>query len=107
WDGAERPEALLGVADIHAMQAEGGGGGGGIDFGSHTATHGGLTRLGSVDGLRELRSSREQLGTLLGKPVTVVCYPYGDYNRATLQLARDAGYEAGVIIRRRMNSDAT
>ena len=108
WDRDELQEPLLDAADIHAMQAEGGGGGGKvIDFGSHTATHARLTRLASVDALRELRSSREQLGALLGKPVTVVCYPYGDYNRATLQLARDAGYEAGVIIRRRMNTDAT
>ena len=107
WDRDELQEPLLDAADIHTMQAEGRGGGGGIDFGSHTATHARLTRLGSVDALRELRSSREQLGALLGKPVTVVCYPYGDYNRATLQLARDAGYEAGVIIRRRMNTDAT
>ena len=39
--------------------------------------------------------------------MTVLGYPYGDYNRQTLQLARDAGYEAGVIMRRRMNTDAT
>jgi len=102
WDRDELQEPLLGAADIQAMQA-----GGEVDFGSHTATHARLTTLGPVDALRELRTSREQLGALLGRPVTVLGYPYGDYNRATLQCARDAGYEAGVIIRRRMNTDAT
>jgi len=102
WDRDEIQEPLLDVADIRALQAEGG-----IEFGSHTATHPRLTRLPPVEAQRELRTSREQLGALLGKPVTVLGYPYGDYNSQTLQLARDAGYEAGVIMRRRMNTDAT
>src|SRR2546425_841656 len=101
WDADEIQEPLLDAADVRAMQAAG------IDFGSHTATHVRLATLRPVEALRELRTSRERLGALLGKPVSVVGYPYGDYNRETMQFARDAGYEAGVIIRRRMNTDAT
>src|SRR5881296_2184217 len=101
WDADEIQEPLLDAADVRAMQAAG------IDFGSHTATHARLATLRPVEALRELRTSRERLGELLGKPVRVLGYPYGDYNRETMQFARDAGYEAGVIIRRRMNTDTT
>jgi len=101
WDAAEMQEPLLDAAEIQEMQAAG------IEFGSHTATHPHLAALRPVEVLRELRTSREQLGALLGKPVTVVCYPYGEYTRDTLQFARDAGYAAGVTRRPRMNTDAT
>src|SRR3989454_6488604 len=66
WNRDELQDPLLGAAEIQAMQA-----GGEVDFGSHTATHARLTTLGPVDALRELRTSREQLGALLGRPVTV------------------------------------
>jgi len=37
----------------------------------------------------------------------VLCYPYGKQNPAVRALAREAGYEAAVIARRRLNSTAT
>jgi peptidoglycan/xylan/chitin deacetylase (PgdA/CDA1 family) len=101
WDADEIQEPLLDAADVQEMRDTG------IAFGSHTATHAHLPALRPVEVLRELRTSREQLGALLGKPVTVLCYPYGEYTRETLHFARDAGYEAGVIVRRRMNTDTT
>ena len=101
WDEAEIQEPLLDAGDIQDMQATG------IEFGSHTATHAHLAALRPVEVLRELRTSRDRLGALLGKPVTVVSYPFGEYTRDTLQFARDAGYAAGVTRRPRMNTDAT
>ena len=101
WDGDELQEPLLDAGDIRAMQAAG------VEFGSHACSHAPLTRLAPADAFGELQSSREQLGALLGRPVSVLGYPYGDYNRETLRLARDAGYQAAVIVRRRMNTDAT
>jgi peptidoglycan/xylan/chitin deacetylase (PgdA/CDA1 family) len=101
WDPAALQEPLLDAADIRALAAAG------VEFGSHTATRARLTSLRPVEVLRELRTSREQLGGLLGRPVTVLCYPYGDYDRDTVQFARDAGYEAAVTTRRSMNGDAT
>src|SRR2546422_296975 len=56
---------------------------------------------------QELRDSRALLGTLLGRPVQVFGYPYGAYNALSRQLAAEAGYEAAVAIRRRMNGDGT
>ena len=101
WDAAEMQEPLLDAGEIQDMQAAG------IEFGSHTATHPHLAALRPVEVLRELRTSREQLGALLGKPVAVLSYPYGEYTQDTLQFARDSGYEAGVTVRERMNRDAT
>lgn len=99
WDSDELQEPLLDETEILAMQAAG------IEFQSHTMTHPWLTRLPAVAALAELRVSRERLAGLLGQPVSVLCYPYGDHNEETKRLAREAGYEAAVIIRRRMNTD--
>src|SRR2546428_13966211 len=66
WDADEIQEPLLDAADVRAMQAVG------IDFGSHTATHARLATLRPVEALRELRTSRERLGELLGKPVRLL-----------------------------------
>jgi len=100
WDLDEPQEPLLNAADIQAMQAAG------VEFQSHTTSHPRLTRIPPAAALEELRSSRVRLAELLGRPVRVLCYPYGEHNEETKGLARDAGYEAAVIIRRRMNTDA-
>jgi peptidoglycan/xylan/chitin deacetylase (PgdA/CDA1 family) len=99
WDADELQEPLLDLAEVRAMQARG------MEFESHTMTHPRLTRLAPAAVLDELRSSRERLAQLLGRPVEVLCYPYGDYNEETKRLAREAGYQAAVVIRRRMNTD--
>jgi peptidoglycan/xylan/chitin deacetylase (PgdA/CDA1 family) len=101
WDVDEIQEPLLDAADVRAMQAAG------VEFGSHTATHARLPAMTPSAALREMQASREILGALLGRPVRVLGYPYGDYNWETMRLAREAGYEAAVILRRRMNADAT
>jgi len=69
WDADEIQEPLLDASDIRDMQETG------IEFGSQTATHAHLAALRPVEVLRELRTSREQLGALLGKPVAVLSYP--------------------------------
>jgi len=101
WDAGEIQEPLLGAGEITAMRA------GGIEFGSHSCTHPALTALPPHRVLAELRDSRTALEQLLGAPVRVLCYPYGKQNAAVRALARDAGYDAAVIARRRLNSRAT
>lgn len=101
WDEGELEEPLLDGADIAAMQADG------IDFQSHTLEHRRLTALEPAQALEDLRRSRECLGDLLGRPVRVLAYPYGEADRSTHEIARAAGYEAAVILRRRLNTDAT
>src|SRR5205807_668561 len=41
------------------------------------------------------------------RPVQVLAYPYGAHNAPSRHLAAEAGYEAAVAIRRRMNGDDT
>jgi len=100
WDSDDVPEPLLDVGAIRAMQARG------IEFQSHTTTHPRLTQLPAARARVELCSSRVQLTELLGRPVSVVAYPYGDYNEAVMGLAREAGYQAAAIVRRRINRDS-
>ena len=101
WDAQEIQEPLLDAAAIAALRA------GRIEFGSHTRTHPALTALPPQRALVELRDSRAALQQLLGEPVRVLCYPYGKQNPAVRALAREAGYEAAVIARRRLNSRTT
>jgi hypothetical protein len=44
---------------------------------------------------------------MLGRPVEVLCYPYGKRNAAVRSAACEAGYRAAVIARQRMNSAST
>ncbi len=101
WDADELQEPLLDETDLRAMQAAG------ISFQSHGATHARLSRLPAPAALDELRSSRERLEAILGRPVTVIGYPYGEHTDQTRRLAAEAGYQAGVIVRHRMNADST
>jgi len=68
----------------------------GVTFGSHTLDHPRLTRLSPEAQWRELSESRERLESLLQAPVRHFCYPYGDYDAATRDLARRAGYESAL-----------
>src|SRR5947208_3529792 len=101
WDADEIQQPLLDTRQIAAMRA------GRIEFGSHTRTHPALTALPPDRVLAELRDSRTALEQLLDEPVRVLCYPYGKQNAAVRALAREAGYEAAVIARRRLNSHAS
>jgi peptidoglycan/xylan/chitin deacetylase (PgdA/CDA1 family) len=101
WDVDEIQEPLLGTAEIAELQA------GGVEFGSHTMTHAPLTTISRQHAVEELRGSRAALQRLLGEPVRVLCYPYGKQTAATRALAREAGYEAAVIARRRLNSPSS
>src|SRR5207247_1175738 len=101
WDADEIQQPLLDTRQIAAMRA------GRIEFGSHTRTHPALTALPPDRVLAELRDSRTALEQLLDEPVRVLCYPYGKQTAAVRALAREAGYEAEVIARRRLNSHAS
>src|SRR2546427_88464 len=46
-------------------------------------------------------------GARRARPVQVLGYPYGAHNALSRRVAREAGYEAAVAIRRRMNGDGT
>jgi peptidoglycan/xylan/chitin deacetylase (PgdA/CDA1 family) len=101
WDTDERQEPLLSPGEIRTWADRG------IQFESHTATHCRLPVQSSDTLLRELTDSRRSLESILDRPVSVISYPWGDCNEETLHFAKEAGYEAGVIVRRRTNFDHT
>ena len=101
WDAEEIQEPLMSADEIRALHAEG------FHFGSHTMTHVRLTTAAPETALLELRQSREALEALLDAPVRTICYPWAQHDATVRQLAREAGYECGVGIRRRLNRDDT
>jgi len=101
WDGNALRETLLSSDDILALQQNG------IEFQSHTLTHARLTAIPRQHAREELARSRTDLELLLGAPVHTISYPYGAYSAEVESLAREAGYRAGVITRRRLNRPTT
>lgn len=95
-NGPEEP--LLNPEQIRAMQAAG------IQFGSHTCTHGSLIDMKPNEALHELTHSRATLMALLGRPVITLAYPYNKQNSTVRALARQAGYQAAVLGRGRANA---
>lgn len=64
-----------------------------VTIGSHTATHAKMTALNESDAMRELRESRGQLASILGRDVKMFCFPYGAYSDALIPMCREAGYD--------------
>ena len=68
-----------------------------IRIGAHTVSHPTLSGCATAEQRREIVSSREQLERILGHPVSVFAYPYGnrsDYTPETVELVREAGFTA-------------
>lgn len=66
--------------------------GGLLDIQSHTLNHPMLTRLVPIRAQEEIEQSKHILEQRLGKTVSIFCYPYGDYNEATVHRIERAGY---------------
>jgi peptidoglycan/xylan/chitin deacetylase (PgdA/CDA1 family) len=69
----------------------------GITIGSHTMTHPSLARLAGDELAWELEESRRRLEAGLGRPITVLAYPFGkatDFREEVKAAARAAGYRA-------------
>lgn len=71
----------------------------GMDIQSHSVTHARLTTLKPDDLWRELAESKKTLEDQLGKPVTVLAYPYGSYNQKVVAMVKKAGYEGAAAVR--------
>jgi peptidoglycan/xylan/chitin deacetylase (PgdA/CDA1 family) len=62
----------------------------GIEFGAHGRTHADLTTLSAKAMTEEIVGSKNQLASILGAPVNSFAYPYGSYNQAAQDCARNA-----------------
>jgi peptidoglycan/xylan/chitin deacetylase (PgdA/CDA1 family) len=64
----------------------------GVEIGSHTVSHVGLTSLSDDDALRQMVASRRILERKLDHRVPWFAYPFGDFDGRIERLARQAGY---------------
>ncbi|RJO65696.1 MAG: polysaccharide deacetylase family protein [Candidatus Omnitrophota bacterium] len=71
-----------------------------VSVGSHGITHSALKGIKSGEGLkREIADSKVILEKMLGTPVRLFSYPFGEYNARLKNMVKDAGYSAAVASR--------
>ena len=75
-------ESLLRWSEIQEMSRAG------ISFGSHTRTHPDLRKLSIEEAEEELASSKKAIADATGLPVDTLAYPYGAYDAAVRNLAK-------------------
>jgi peptidoglycan/xylan/chitin deacetylase (PgdA/CDA1 family)/glycosyltransferase involved in cell wall biosynthesis len=80
-------ELIVSAEEVQELAAAG------VEVGAHSVDHVRLSRLSYDDALDQMWRSRATLEDLLGKPVTVMAYPFGALNGKTMRAAEEAGYE--------------
>jgi peptidoglycan/xylan/chitin deacetylase (PgdA/CDA1 family) len=86
WAGGEPRQRMLTRDQAREVLAAG------MEIGSHTCSHPDLTTLSRTRVRQEFADSRKFLEDLLGKQVSTVAYPYGQYDERITALAMEAGY---------------
>jgi peptidoglycan/xylan/chitin deacetylase (PgdA/CDA1 family) len=61
-------------------------------IGAHGYYHNDLTKITTAAAEQEMRTSKQYLEKLTGKPVTAFAFPYGAYSSALVAAAKRAGY---------------
>ena len=64
-----------------------------IEFGSHTLTHPHLTTIDVARLREEVTTSRDKLATLIGGHVSLLAFPYGEYDDRVVGTCWRTGYE--------------
>lgn len=72
----------------------------GWEIGSHSRTHRDLVSIGTGEAAAELRGSREECESEIGRPCTSLAYPFSSYDGRVKEIAADVGYTAAVILDR-------
>jgi peptidoglycan/xylan/chitin deacetylase (PgdA/CDA1 family) len=83
------PEQRLSWNEIGLMSHE-------WDFASHSITHTDLTLLSPGQIKLEITESRDVIQKMLGKEISLFCYPFGEYNDMAIKCLKEAGYKAAV-----------
>lgn len=63
-----------------------------VNIGSHCISHPKLTLLEMEQAKTELLESKKRLEAILGKDITLLSFPFNDYNEQIIKIARQAGY---------------
>ena len=85
--GVEDYRGSMSIKDIQTLE-----GYPGISFEGHTQTHPHLPEIPEAQIEKELVQSKEDLETLLKRPVDYLAYPYGQFDRRVVAFAVKAGY---------------
>jgi peptidoglycan/xylan/chitin deacetylase (PgdA/CDA1 family) len=64
-----------------------------IELGSHSLSHPHLTRIDRARLREEVDTSRHKLAELLGSDVSLLAFPYGEYDDRVVDTCSEAGYE--------------
>jgi peptidoglycan/xylan/chitin deacetylase (PgdA/CDA1 family) len=64
-----------------------------IELGSHSLSHPRLPRIDSARLRDEVTRSRDELSDLIGQQVSLLAFPYGEYDDRVVGTCRQAGYE--------------
>ena len=70
-----------------------------IEIGSHSVTHTKLSILSPEKQRQEIREAKQQLKSIIKKPIRLFSYPYGttdDFTEETSQIVAEEGYNAGI-----------
>jgi peptidoglycan/xylan/chitin deacetylase (PgdA/CDA1 family) len=78
---------------------------GGQEVGAHTQDHVDLLAVDEITAWKQIAKSRSTLQTLLGKPVSHFCYPYGKFDERHSTMVKQATYEtATTTVRGRVHA---
>jgi peptidoglycan/xylan/chitin deacetylase (PgdA/CDA1 family) len=66
-----------------------------VALGAHGCSHTPLTLLDQAKVASELEESRSRIAAAIGRPITCIAYPNGNFNDTVLELTRSAGYALG------------
>ena len=80
----------LSWTDIKLLEKEG------WSFGSHTLSHANLATSGEDKARKQIEESKTRLDRKLGKPVTFLAYPSGQFTQSAIDLIKEAGYTGAV-----------
>lgn len=79
-------DLLFTGGDLRTLSAEG------FEIGGHTVTHAVLTQLGPGQQSREVSACKNTLQQILGREVTMFCYPKGRFNAQVMSVVQRSGY---------------
>lgn len=81
----------------------------GVTFGPHTAHHVHLPQLTPDEQRKEIEESRRTISAKIPAEncVNIFCYPYGEYNAATLAILNDLGVPCALTVEPGFNTSET
>ncbi len=93
WENFHKEATMtMSVTELQAWRDSG------MEIASHTVNHPFLSTCKGSQLQDELIHSKQRLTKLLKVPIDFLCYPYGNFNLATILAAKNAGYKAAFAI---------